>query len=154
LQALRESARRLDGEDSFEYAITTWYLTQLALREGDAAGGLPLLEEAMKRWPSLVGPHHKVYALSHRLRAGFARLQGDLALAEREQRAALARQTADSANPMSVAYARAELARIRFEQGHRQEARALLAQAMPLIRRSVSAQQVDRVAAETLAARL
>lgn len=154
LQALRESARRLDGEDSFEYAITTWYLTQLALREGDAGRGLPLLEESMKRWPSLVGPHHKVYALSHRLRAGFARLQGDLALAEREQRAALARQTADSANPMSVAYARAELARIRFERGDEGEARKLLAQAMPLIRQSVSVQQVDRAAAETLVAKL
>jgi len=115
---------------------------------------LPLLEEAMQRWPSLVGPHHKVYALSHRLRAGFARLQGDLALAEREQRAALARQAADAANLMSVAYARAELARIRFERGDKDQARALLAQAMPLIRRSVSAQQVDRAAAETLAARL
>lgn len=154
LQALRDSARKLDGADSFEYAITTWYLTQLALRAGDATQGMPLLEESMQRWPSLVSPHHKVHALAHRLRAGFARLQGDLALAEREQRAALARQGADAASPMSVAYARAELARIRFERGDKNEARRLLAQAMPLIRQSVTTQQVDRVAAEDLAAKL
>ena len=154
LQALRESARTLDGEDSFEFAITTWYLAQLALRMQDPRQGLQLLDEAMQRWSSLVPEHHKVHALSHRLRAGFARLQGELALAEREQRAALARQAANAATPIGVAYARAELARIRFERGDKAQARQLLAQAMPLIRQSVAAQQVDRAAAEILAAKL
>lgn len=153
LTRLREQARVLDGEDSFEYAITTWYLTLLAQRMGNAEEGLPLLEESAERWPQLVPEHHVVYATSHRLRARFARMQGDLALAEREQRQALERQRNDQANPMSVAFARAELAAILFERGDKVQARKLLEQALPPMRASLEPGHVYRAEAEALATR-
>lgn len=153
LTRLRERARVLDGEDSFEYAITTWYLTLLAQRMGNLDEGLPLLEESAKRWPLLVPEHHVVYATSHRLRARFARMQGDLALAEREQRQALERQRNDKANPMSVAFANAELAAILFEQGDRIQSRKLLEEALPPMRDSLEPGHVYRAEAEALARR-
>ena len=153
LKRLREQARVLEGEDSFEYAINTWYLTLLAQRMGDVQAGLPLLEESAKRWPSLVPEHHVVYATSHRLRARFARMQGDLALAEREQRQALERQHKDKANPMSVAFARAELAAILFERGDKVQSRKLLQEALPPMRASLEPGHVYRVEAEALAGR-
>ena len=153
LTRLREQARVLEGEDSFEYAINTWYLTLLAQRMGDAKEGLPLLEESAKRWPQLVPEHHVVYATSHRLRARFARMQGDLALAEREQRQALERQRKDKANPMSVAFARAELAAILFERGDKVQSRKLLEESLPPMRASLEPGHVYRVEAEALAGR-
>lgn len=153
LTRLRERARLLDGEESFEYAITTWYLTLLAQRMGNAEEGLPLLEESVKRWPALVPEHHVVYATSHRLRARFARMQGDVVLAEREQRHALDRQRKDKANPMSVAFARAELAAILFERGDKVQARKLLEEALPPMRASLEPGHVYRAEAEALAAR-
>ncbi len=153
LTRLRERARLLDGEESFEYAITTWYLTLLAQRMGNAEEGLPLLEESVKRWPALVPEHHVVYATSHRLRARFARMQGDLVLAEREQRQALERQRKDKANPMSVAFARAELAAILFERGDRVQSRKLLEEALPPMRASLEPRHIYLAEAEALAAR-
>jgi ATP/maltotriose-dependent transcriptional regulator MalT len=151
LERLRELARVNDGKDSYEYAITTLYLAQLAQRTGDPGQGGPLLEESMSLWPALVPSHHKVFALAHRIRASFARMQGDLALAEREQRAALARQVVDKATPMDAAIARAELASILFERGDSAHAHRLLDEALPTLRRALEPQHVQRAEAEKLA---
>ncbi len=154
LERLRAQALKLDGEASYEYALTTWYSTLLAQRMRQPAKGLPLLDASMRLWPAQVPARHPVFAMSHRVRAGFARMQGDLALAEREQRAAMARQVADKATPVQLAAARAELAAILFDRGDRAEARTLLLQALPVLRDAVQPQEINRAAAEALAEKL
>ncbi len=153
LRRLQEAARRLDGEDSAEYALVTWNRLVLARRSGDAANGALLLDEARARWAALVPETHPVFRHVLRHGAAFARQRGDLAAAERDQREALARFEA-SALPVDIAIARAELAGIRFEQGDRAEARALLAQALPVLRDAVLPQEVNRAEAEVLARKL
>ncbi|MCI4568513.1 serine/threonine-protein kinase [Lysobacter sp. CFH 32150] len=151
LERLRALARARDGKDSYEYALTTLYLALLAQRMRNPDQGLPLLEESMPLWSALVPTRHRVFALAHRLRASFAKMQGNLVLAEREQRAALARQLVDKAPPMDVAFARAELAGILFERGDSTGARSLLSEALPAMRHSVERQHVQRLEAEALA---
>lgn len=154
LRRLRTQALAHGGTDSHEYAMTTWYSALLAQRMQQPEKGLPLLEESMRLWPLHVATHHPVFAMSNRARAGFARAQGNLALAEREQRAALARQTADKATPLQVAEARAELAAILFDRGDLVEARKLLQQALPVLRGATLPQEINRAAADSLARKL
>lgn len=88
-----------------------------------------------------------------RARADFASQQGDLALAEREQRAAIAQLQANDI-PVDTAIARAELAAILDQRGDRAGARALLAQALPVLRNSVLPMENSRASAEVLAKKL
>ena len=78
LNELREQCRRIEGEDSGEYAMLTWQLASLAGRMGDPVRGLPLLDEAEQRWSALVPATHPVFAHALRLRAGFAFGSGSL----------------------------------------------------------------------------
>ena len=150
----REQARALDGEDSMPYAYATWQAAVLAKNMRDPAAGIPLLEESVLRWRKLVPPEHTVFTQAHRVRAHFARMQGDLALAEHEQRAALDRFKTTQAAPAGLAVAQAEMAGILAAQGKQAEARALLQQALPVLRDAVLPQEVTRVEAETLARQL
>lgn len=153
LRRLQTAARRLDGEDSAEYALLTWNRVVLARYSGDTANGLRLLDEAKAKWAKLVPDTHPVFTQVLRYGAAFARQRGDLAAAERDQREAVRRFEA-GAVPVNLAIARAELAAVRFERGDRAEARALLGQAMPVLRDSVLPQDVNRKQAEALARRL
>jgi serine/threonine-protein kinase len=150
----REQARALDGEDSMPYAYATWQAAVLAKNMRDPVAGIPLLEESVLRWRKLVPPEHTVFTQAHRVRAHFARMQGDLALAEHEQRAALDRFKTTQAAPAGLAVAEAEMAGILAAQGKQAEARALLQQALPVLRGAVMPQEVTRAEAETLARQL
>lgn len=150
----REQARALDGEDSMPYAYATWQAAVLAKNMRDPAAGIPLLEESVLRWRKLVPPEHTVFTQAHRVRAHFARMQGDLALAEHEQRAALDRFKTTQAAPAGLAVAQAEMAGILAAQGKQAEARALLQQALPVLHDAVLPQEVTRAEAETLARQL
>ncbi len=150
----REAARELDGEDSMQYAYATWQMAVLEKNMGDAIDGLPILEEAAQRWAKLAPPEHTVFTQVHRVRAHFARMQGDLALAEREQRAALARCQVTQSAPAGLAAAQAEMADILAAKHEEDAARALLQQALPVLRESVLPQEINRAAAEKLAKRL
>lgn len=150
----REAARKLDGEDSMQYAYATWQMAVLEKNIGDAIDGLPILEEAAQRWATLAPPEHTVFTQAHRIRAHFARMQGDLALAEREQRAALARFEVTQSAPAGLAAAQAEMAAILAAKHENDAARAMLQQALPVLRESVLPQEINRAAAEKLAKRL
>lgn len=150
----RDAARRLDGEDSMPYAYATWQMAVLEKNMGNAADGLPILEEAALRWAKLVPPEHTVFTQVHRVRAHFARMQRNLALAEREQRAALDRFEVTQSAPAGLAAAQAEMADILAAKHESHAARAMLRQALPTLRESVLPQEINRAAAETLAARL
>ena len=154
MASAREAARKLDGEDSMQYAYATWQMAVLEKNMGDATAGLPILEEAVQRWTKLAPPEHTVFTQAHRVRARFALMQGDLALAEREQRAALARFQVTQAAPAGLAVARAEMAAILAAQGKRDDASALLRQALPVLRESVLPQELNRADAEALAKQL
>ncbi len=137
-----------------QYAYATWQMAVLEKNMGDAIDGLPILEEAAQRWAKLAPPEHTVFTQVHRVRAHFARMQGDLALAEREQRAALARWQVTQSAPAGLAAAQAEMADILAAKHEEDAARALLQQALPVLRESVLPQEINRAAAEKLAKRL
>lgn len=154
LDALLPRVRAAEGEDSENYVLVVEAMAETALRSGDAARGQALLDETRARFAKRgLAPAHVKFAQFLREDAAFARLRGDLESAERKQREALERLQSVG-NPFDIAATRTELAEIRFERGDKAEARALLAQALPVMRASVLPQQRDRVAAEALAQRL
>jgi serine/threonine-protein kinase len=154
LDALLPRVREAEGADSENYALALEAASEVALRTGEVASGQKLLDESRARYLKRgLAPAHVKFAQYLREDAAFARMRGDLAVAERLQREALQRLQS-AGNPFDVAVARAELARIRFERGDKAQARALLVLALPVMRDSVLPQQVDRAAAETLAKRL
>jgi serine/threonine-protein kinase len=154
MQALRARALALDGNESAEYAFTTWQLVVIARQLHDPARGLPLLEEARKRWAGLVPAEHPVFTHALRAEASFARDSGDLAHAEATTHDAIRRLEASAALPVDLAIARAELAAIRDVRGDKAQARALLRQALPVLREAVLAHETNRTAAESLAKQL
>ena len=124
------------------------------MRSGDAANGQKLLDETRARYLKRgLAPTHVNFAQYLREDAAFARLRGDLPVAEAKQREAIA-GLQSVGNRFDVAAARAELAAIRAARGDKSEARTLLALALPVMRDSVLPQQMDRAAAESLAQRL
>ena len=154
MQALRERARKLDGEASAEFAFTTWQLVVMARHMHDPTRGVALLADARKRWAALVPPAHPVFTHALRAEAAFARDSGDLAHAETAEREAIRRLEAGGALPVDLAIARTELAAIRFDRGDKAEARTLLAQALPTLRDALLPQETSRAAAEALAKQL
>ena len=154
LDALLSRVRAVEDVDSESYALVLEAMTESALRSGDAANGQKLLDEARTRYLKRgLPPTHVKFAQYLRKDAAFARLRGDLAMAERVQREALDRLQS-AGNPFDVAAARAELAEIRSERGDKTEARVLLVLALPVMRDSVLPQQKDRAEAEALAKKL
>jgi serine/threonine protein kinase len=153
LADLRRRARGIDGEASFEYAMTTWQSVVLARRMRDPQAGLPLLDETRRRFAALLPESHPIFAHAARADAAFAQMRGDLVHAEREQRAALGRLEAAGVRPVDIAIARAELAAILHARGDAAAAKALLDQAMPVLRAALLPQEVNRAAAEALLTR-
>lgn len=150
---LREQARTLDGTDSFEYASLTWLLTQIARRQADPNAGLPLLDEAKQRFAALVPEGHPLFAQTHRVRAAFALQQGQLDVADREMALALEGFSKAGA-ALDLAIARSELARLRWRQQRRGDARDLLQQSLPALRSALLANELHRAPAEKLARQL
>ena len=154
MQDLRQRAKTLDGEDSPEYAFTTWQTVVLARRMHDAARGMLLLAEARKRLASLVPETHPVFIHALRAEASFARDSGDLAHAEALQREAIGKFEAVGALPVDLAIAHEELAGILFNRGDKNGARQLLEHALPVLREALLPQENSRVDAEALARKL
>jgi len=154
LEELRARAARVDGTDSIEYAMVTWQLALVERRMERPEQGVARLDEAEQLWAALVPPSHPVFANAHRYRAAFALMQRDSALAERELDAALRAFEDNHAPPIDLAITRSELADLRLRQGRSDEARALLASALPTLRDAVLPGEVSRAAAERIDARL
>lgn len=153
LRALQAKALALDGEDSLEYAMSTWQRAAIAGRAGDARNGRPQLDRAKSLWAELVPETHPIFAHALRTRAKFSLLEGDPVGAERDQREAYARLR-QGALPVDVAITQAELAAIRDRQGDAEEARELLRESLPVLRTALLPQEINRAAAEALARRL
>ncbi len=145
---LQRRALRLDGEESFEYAMTTWQLAVLARRQADPKAGVAYTQLAEQLFGKLVSETHPVFAHMRRARADFALMQGDIALAERLQREAIAQLEAAAVLPVDLAIARAELAAILLAAGRRDAARASLGEALPILRASLLETEITRAAAE------
>ncbi|MGV8923943.1 MAG: protein kinase domain-containing protein [Thermomonas sp.] len=154
LLPLLAQARALDGSDSFETVDVTWQLVETAQRMGDAESGVQLLEQMRAGCTKLVPETHWIFGQVHRYDAAFARMQGDLAGAERKQRETLKILEAAKMPGDVIAIARAELAEIRAQRGDKAEARTLLGQALPVLRGLLLPQEINRRAAETLERKL
>lgn len=154
LAQLRDRARRIDGEDSSEYANTSYQLALAQQRAGKADAALPLLDEAERIWTRKLPPTHKNFALLHRLRAAIAMDRGELALADGELASALDQLRAASAPACDIAAVQAEQAGLRLRQGRHGEARELLATALPVLRDAFLPTQISLAQAERIAAQL
>ena len=154
LQDLLERARRLDGEDSEEYALLVGQQLSLALRSKDPVRGLPLLAEARDRMTKRGMPAtHEQFAHFLRFEAGFAWQRGDAVAAERLQREAVQRLES-TASATDVAVARARLAEYVATRGDKAQARQLLALALLPMRVALLPQENSRADAEALARKL
>jgi len=154
LEDLRARAARLDGVDSAEYALLTLQLAMLATRMRTPEEGLAWLDEARQRFGALVPPTHPVFAHLHRASAAFALQRGDYAQAERDLDTAIAAFSDGQTLPIDLAVARAEMAQLRVRQGRPDQARQLLAQALPVLRASLLPEAINRIPAEKLARQL
>ncbi len=151
---LRVRCERIEGEDSGEYAMLTWQLATLAGRMKDPARGLPLLDEAERRWSALVPPTHPIFVHGLRLRARFAVLRHAYGEADDALGKAIAVFEAGASSPVDLAIARSELAELRALEHRPGEARQLLGLAMPILRSALLPGEINRVRAEHLATRL
>ena len=154
LTKLREQCRRIEGEDSGEYAMLTWQLASLAGRMKDPVRGMPLLDEAERRWSALVPATHPIFAHVLRLRAGFAVVRRAYTEADRALSQAITLFEKGAASPVDLAIARSELAEVRALEHHADEARQLLGLAMPILRAALLPGELSRARAERLAHRL
>ncbi|MBN8481943.1 MAG: tetratricopeptide repeat protein, partial [Xanthomonadales bacterium] len=154
LEDLRERAKRIDGVESFEYAMVTWQLVLAERRAGHVEGALGLLDEARAAWSRVVPPGHRIFGQVHRLRAALALMQGDFDLAARESADALAVFEASGAPPVDLATVHSEQAEVLRRQGRVDEARNRLADALPVLREAYLPTQIWRVDAERTATAL
>jgi eukaryotic-like serine/threonine-protein kinase len=153
LLRLQERARALDGVDSVEYFDTVWQLMRAAVMMNDAEHGEPLLAEARTRALKFVPETHSIFIEFLRADAWFRRVRGDKAGSERIRRDVLARMLATKL-PLDAAVGRAELAQDLAGNGKTAEARALLAQALPVLRENFLPQHMNRAKFEVLADKL
>ncbi|MBS0570030.1 MAG: serine/threonine protein kinase [Proteobacteria bacterium] len=151
---LRQRCARIEGEHSGEYAMLVFQLALLERRRHQPEVGLPLLDEAERRWHALVPEAHPIFLHARRMRAAFALDRGLIAAAASELEAAVAGFQASGALPVDLAIARSELADVRARQGQDAEARKLLKQALPDLRSALLPGEVSRAAAERLALRV
>jgi eukaryotic-like serine/threonine-protein kinase len=155
LTDLRVRCARVEGEDSGEYAMLTWQLALLAQRMNKPEAGLALLDEAERRWSALVPSTHPVFAHVQRARAQYAMQQGRFDQAESNLVKAIASFEHDGNTlPVDLAIARSELADLRIRQGRKPDARSLLQQSLPVLRKSVLPGEIYRAKAERLATSL
>jgi eukaryotic-like serine/threonine-protein kinase len=155
LTDLRTRCARAEGEDSGEYAMLTWQLALLAQRMKQTEVGMSLLDEAERRWSALVPPTHPVFAHAQRARAQYAMQRGDFTEAEESLLKAIASFEHDGSTlPIDLAITRSELAEVRVRQGRKPDARDLLQQSLPVLRKSLLPGEIYRASAERLATSL
>ena len=143
----------LDGVDSGEYMDVNWQLLRAAVMMNDVEHGLPLLADVRMRIAKFVPPEHAVFTEFLRTEAWFTALQGDDAGALRMLRDALARAEA-SKNETDIAIIRGELAMMLTKVGNNGDARRLLVQALPQLRKAFLPGHVNRAKFEALAEKL
>jgi len=154
LADLRERAARVDGAGSVEYASVVWQLAAAARVAQHAETGMPLLEEAVGLWRQIAPADHPIFAYAERCRAVFAMIQRDYARADAAFAQALRQLEALKVPLGDLATARSERAELWRRQGRITDARALLAQALPVLRDNYLPTQLLRAGAERTAVQL
>ncbi len=153
LAELRRRVETLSGRESADFAGVLTAQMQAAELANEPELGLALLRQARPLWAKLAPTDKGRLRMLQRHEAVFARMRGNLAAAEGLQRSLLAQLDAPQ-DKLARANVLAELATTRFQQGDKREARALLQQALPILREVVLPQEVTRAEAETLARQL
>ncbi len=154
LEDLRARAQRLDGDTSDEYAQVLGDQLNLYLRTHDVARATPMLAELRTRMRQRgVADNHEQFAYFYAMEATLDRVRNDSVAAEQHQREAIRRLEA-SASAVDVAVARAALAEDVAARGARAEARALMDQALPVMREALLPAERNRAQAEAFAKRL
>ena len=151
LASLRRQSQQLDGEQPFEVAMIAWQGAVLARAAGRAEAGLRALEEAVRLMRAQLPDTHYLFAYAHRLRGYFLSLQGELSVAAAEVDAGLTFLQTHGSVPFDLAVMRAERARIHALMDEPEQARALLHEALPVLRAAVLPTEVNRAAAERVA---
>jgi serine/threonine protein kinase len=154
LEDLRARAQRLDGDTSDEYAQVLGDQLNLYLRTHDLARATPMLAELRTRMRQRgVADNHEQFAYFYAMEATLDRVRNDSVAAEQHQREAIRRLEA-SASAVDVAVARATLAEDVAARGARAEAKALMDQALPVMREALLPAERNRAQAEAFAKRL
>ena len=151
LAELRQRAGKLEGPDSLEYLMCTWQLALAERRAGRIAASESYLREAEAGFADVLPEGHVVFAHAIRQHGALATLRGNHAVAAREFERALEYMRAGDAAAIDLAITRAELAAAHVALDRRNEARALLAEALPLLRDLLLPTEVSRADAERVA---
>jgi len=151
LAALEALALKLDGADAFEPAMTAWQQAVLLRAAARPGPGLNALQRAVARMQPLLPAEHPLFAYAHRLRGAFLAMQGEQAAAADQLDSGLRQLKAHAGVPLDIAVMQAERAAVHALAGEREAARALLQQALPVLREAVLPSELNRAAAERLA---
>jgi eukaryotic-like serine/threonine-protein kinase len=154
LTSLEQQALALDGEEAFEPAMLAWQRAVLARHRGRPEDGFAALEVAEARMRPLLPADHAIYAYMARVRGHLLALQGDLAAAAESLDAGIVHLQRVKGSAFDIASLQAERARVHQLRGERAQARALLIEALPVLRQAVLPGEVTRAMAETLAREL
>ena len=153
VQQLLVASRRLDGEQSEEYASLMAEQLMIYVQRGDLERGLPLLAQVRDLFHKRgFPPEHEQFAKLFGVEAAFDRLRGDSLAAEQHQRVALqGLQSNNSA--LDVAICKSLLAGDLMNRDKAQ-ARRLLAEALPVMEASLMPSERTLIKAKALASKL
>jgi serine/threonine-protein kinase len=154
LRSLERRALALDGEDAFEPAMLAWQQAVLARHLGEVEVGLAALTVAEARMRPLLPPEHAIHAYMARVRGHLLGVQGDLDGAARALDAGIAHLQRSGGVAFDIASLQVERARVHQLRGELSQARALLREALPVLRQAVLPTEVTRAMAERLAREL
>lgn len=154
LSSLEQQALALDGEDAFEPAMLAWQRAVLARHRGRPEDGFAALAVAEARMRPLLPADHAIYAYMARVRGHLLALQGDLGAAAESLDAGIVHLQRVKGSAFDIASLQAERARVHQLRGERERARALLIEALPVLRQAVLPAEVTRAMAEKLAREL
>lgn len=154
LLSLEQQALALDGEDAFESAMLAWQRAVLARHRGEPEAGFEALAMAEARMRPLLPPEHAIHAYMARVRGHLLGVQGDLDGAARALDAGIAHLQRSGGVAFDIASLQVERVRVHQLRGENSEARALLREALPVLRQAVLPTEVTRAMAERLAREL
>lgn len=154
LQSLEQQALQLDGPDAFEPAMLAWQRAVLARNRGQVEPGLAALALAEQRMQALLPAEHPIFAYMARVRGHLLALRGDLGPAAVSLDAGLAHLRRNDGVDFDIASLQVERARVHQLAGETAQARVVLAEALPVLRRTVLPNEVMRAMAERLAREL
>ncbi len=149
------TAHKADGKGSeFEWAIETFRLAQIEYLAGRFGDATRLVDAAQPILVEALPAGHPALAAVLGVRGRIALAEDDLELADREFSASRLMQVAAKALPFDLALIDVSRARVAAARGDSDQARAILAPALDLLRDQVLPTEQTRAEGERLALRL